>query len=55
MAIEKESGKKKVNHIIQSVHVPQKKKDKKNMVWGAFAVHGVGNLYRVEGIMNQHK
>ena len=29
--------------------------DKKIMVWGAFAAHGVGNLYRVEGIMDQHK
>jgi transposase len=26
------------------------KHDKKIMVWGAFAAHGVGNIYRVEGM-----
>ena len=24
------------------------------MVWGGFAAHAVGNLYRVEGIMDQY-
>lgn len=31
------------------------KHDVKIMVWGCFASHGVGNLYRVEGIMNKHQ
>ena len=26
-----------------------------NMVWGAFAAHAVENLYKVQGIMDQHK
>jgi hypothetical protein len=30
------------------------KHDKKVMVWGCFAAHGVGNFHRIEGIMNQH-
>lgn len=29
------------------------KHDKKIMVWGCFAAHGVGHLHRVEGIMEQ--
>ena len=30
------------------------KGDKKIMVWGCFAAHGVGNLYRIPGIMDQY-
>ena len=30
------------------------KHDKKIQVWGCFAAHGVGNLYRVPGILDQH-
>ena len=30
------------------------KHDKKIQVWGCFAAHGVGNLFRVEGILDQH-
>lgn len=31
------------------------KHDKKIMVWGAFAAHGVGHLHRINGIMDGHK
>jgi hypothetical protein len=31
------------------------KHDKKIMVWGCFAAHGVGNFYRVKGIMNKEQ
>lgn len=31
------------------------KHDQKLMVWGCFAAHGVGNLYRVEGIMESEQ
>ncbi len=30
------------------------KHDKKIMVWGAFAAHGVGHLHRIEGTMDRH-
>ena len=30
------------------------KHDKKINVWGAFCAHGVGNIYYVKGIMDQH-
>ena len=29
------------------------KQDKRIMVWGCFASHGVGRLYRVKGTMDQ--
>lgn len=31
------------------------KQDKRIMVWGCFASHGVGNLYRVKGIMDKEQ
>ena len=31
------------------------KHDKKIMIWGCFCAHGVGNLYRVEGIMKKEQ
>jgi hypothetical protein len=30
------------------------KHDKKIMVWGCFAAHGVGKLHRIKGILDQH-